>query len=406
MPKINKTAVDALKPDPKREVFLWDSALAGFGVRMQPSGKASFILKYRTTKGDARKMTFGRVGILTPDEARKLAIQAIAKINAGGDPSEDRKTARKAMTVADLADQYVLAMEKHWKKNTQLSNKSQIERHIKPLIGRKRAADLTHTAVEKMQSDITNGKTAAQRKGRGGHTFGGKGAATRALVVLGAILNYGMKIEAVGKNVASGVKKVPVGKRTRFLSVEEIRRLGVALTTDTCCPAGPNAIRFLLLTGWRRNEALTLKREYCHPSGNIAVLPDTKTGHQTRVVPDAVFQILDLPPQGWVFPSERGDGHFVGVVKALQRVTEAAGISGVSPHTLRHTYGAMAASLGYSELTIAGLLGHSSGSVTSLYSHVADSALLSAADEVSNVILRALEGEDVEPLLAARRPKS
>lgn len=249
MPKINKTVVDAIKPDPKSEVFVWDSALAGYGVRMQPSGKASFILKYRTLQGDARKITFGRVGTITPDEARKRAIRVIADVAAGGDPSGDRKNARQAMTVSELADQYVAAMEQHWKKNTQLSNRSQIERHIKPLIGRKRAADLTHMDVVKLQADITNGKTAMQSEGRGGRTTGGKGAATRAVAVLSAVLNHGMMNDVVRRNVTKGVKKAPVGKRARFLSLEEIGCLGAALTADTGCLSGLNAIRFLLLTG-------------------------------------------------------------------------------------------------------------------------------------------------------------
>ena len=117
MPKITKSAVDALAPDPARETYLWDSALAGFGVRMMPNGKASFILKYRTRTGVSRKMTIARVGTITPDEARKEAIKSLAEIAKGGDPSADRKAARKSIKLSELADRYVADMKGRWKEN-------------------------------------------------------------------------------------------------------------------------------------------------------------------------------------------------------------------------------------------------------------------------------------------------
>jgi integrase len=94
----------------------------------------------------------------------------------------------------------------------------------------------------------------------------------------------------------------------------------------------------------------------------------------------------------WVFPADRGDGHFIGVRKVLGRACKRAEIEGVTPHVLRHTFASVAGDLGYSELTIAGLLGHASGSVTAGYVHL-DAALVSAADRVSAVIAAALDGK-------------
>src|SRR6185437_13544631 len=94
----------------------------------------------------------------------------------------------------------------------------------------------------------------------------------------------------------------------------------------------------------------------------------------------------------WVFPAERGDGHYVGIPKVLARVTARAKLKGVTPHSLRHTFASIAGDLGFSELTIAGLLGHAAGSVTSGYVHL-DTALVAAADRVSAVIAEALDGK-------------
>jgi integrase len=94
----------------------------------------------------------------------------------------------------------------------------------------------------------------------------------------------------------------------------------------------------------------------------------------------------------WVFPAERGEGHFIGLRKVLARICRKAGLAGVTPHVLRHTFASVAGDLGYSELTIAGLLGHAGGSVTAGYVHL-DAALVAAADRVSAVLAGTLDGE-------------
>jgi integrase len=397
MPKITKTAVDAMAPDTSRDTYLWDSTLSGFGVRMTPSGRSSFILKYRTHAGSARKMVIARVGALTPDEARKEAIKALAEVAKGGDPSAARKAARQDMKLGELADSFVSAMKERWKENTYLANTSQIETHIKPLLGHRTAVSLTYSDVTKMQEAIIAGKTSKKRKGRGGVTTGGKGV-TRAVVILGAILNHGIRLEVLIRNVTTKVAKDAIGKRKRFLSFDELKAIGKVLDDSPAEPAsGLMAIRFLLLTGFRRNEALTLRGEYCcGPKGTIS-LPDSKTGAQDRAAGKAAFKAIDgATNKGWVFPAERGEGHFVGLPKCLGRVCAEAGIEDVSAHTLRHTFASVATTLGYSEFTIAGLLGHTVGSVTGRYAHMADVALVSAANRVSDVVARALAGEDVE----------
>jgi site-specific recombinase XerD len=97
----------------------------------------------------------------------------------------------------------------------------------------------------------------------------------------------------------------------------------------------------------------------------------------------------------WVFPAERGNGHFVGLPKVLRRVCRQAELApGVTVHVLRHSFAATAAEMGFSELTIAGLLGHTVASVTGRYAHVPDRALVSAADAVAARIAAALEGRE------------
>ncbi|MBW8727719.1 MAG: DUF4102 domain-containing protein, partial [Inquilinus limosus] len=55
MPKLTKRIVDALQHDPRRDVFLWDTELRGFGVRAKPSGTKTFLIQYRNAERRTRR---------------------------------------------------------------------------------------------------------------------------------------------------------------------------------------------------------------------------------------------------------------------------------------------------------------------------------------------------------------
>src|SRR6185437_13243132 len=91
--------------------FVWDSELRGFGVRMKASGRASFLIQYRTPEGQTRRLALGKVGTLTPDAARTMARQRLMEVAGGADPSKQRRQARTAMTVSELCDEYMKAAQ-------------------------------------------------------------------------------------------------------------------------------------------------------------------------------------------------------------------------------------------------------------------------------------------------------
>lgn len=399
MPKITKRIIDALEPDPAGEQFLWDTELKGFGVRMMPSGVASFLIKYRNAENRQRKMTIGRVGTLTPEEARQLAREKLAEVSKGADPSAERQQLRQSITVAELCDLYIEDADGRIKASTLAVDKSRIERHVKPLLGNRTVASLTPVDVARMQSDIIAGKTAKERDGRGGVTTGGKGVAGRTVGMLGTILEFARRRRVISENVARGIKKAPDGKQRRFLSAEEIKRLGKVLRQSEAEDGNAvaiAAIRFLLLTGCRRMEALAAKVEWLDRRGGCIRFPDTKSGAQVRPIGASAFAAIEnlSSRNGWVFPASRGDGHFVGLPKSLEAYCAKAKLDGVTVHVLRHTFAATAAEMGFSELTIAGMLGHSVPGVTARYAHVADSALVSAAGKVASRIATALDGTE------------
>ena len=409
MAKLTKRAVDAIRPDPAgREIFVWDDALRGFGMRMMRSGTASYLVQYRTAEGRTRRLRIGKVGTLTPDEAREIARDKLVAVTKGADPSAERHAARAAMTVAEFCDLYLAEAKGRVKASTLAMDRSRIERHLKPLLGRHTVRSLTPEDIEKMQLDIATGKTARERpEGRGGSTTGGRGVAARTVGMVGTILELARRRRLIAVNPARGITRLPEGRQRRFLNLAEIGQLGWTMRQAEAegfeNRTGLAAIRFLLLTGLRRNEALALPWAWVDTVSRCIRFDDSKTGTQIRPIGAAVVTLLKSLPRAeearFVLPADRGDGHFVGLPRVLARMCARAKLTGVTVHVLRHSFAAAAAEMGFSELTIAGLLGHSMPGVTARYAHVPDRALLAAADQVSRRVEGALAGDGVAEVI-------
>ena len=170
MTKITKRVVDAVRPSGK-EVFLWDDETAGFGLRVKLTGAKSFIIQYRNAQGRSRRLTLGRYGVLTVDEARRKARLSLASVLKGEDPAESRLLERGALTVADLCREYLAKAERGLiltkrgdtkKASTLYTDRGRIERHIIPLIGKRTVKDLTTADVRKFVQDVIAGKTAGE----------------------------------------------------------------------------------------------------------------------------------------------------------------------------------------------------------------------------------------------------
>ncbi|MBG6162760.1 integrase [Labrenzia sp. EL_195] len=411
MPKLTKRLVDALQRDPKRDQFIWDAEVRGFGIRVKPSGTKTFLIQYRNSERRTRRFVIGQFGVLTVENARDLARKKLAAVIDGSDPSAERRAAREGMTVAEICDWYLEEAEagrllgrnrRPIKASSVAGDRSRIEQHVKPLIGTRIVSHLRLADIERLQGDIAAGKTARSRRpGRGGQTSGGAGVAARAISTLRSLLNHARRLGLIEQNPANGVRVIASEKLKRRLSAGEIRHLGkvmMQMEHEGEHPTGLAAIRVMILTGFRRMEVLSMRKEWIEPENNCIAFPDTKSGPQLRAIGDAaVVQILDsanATSTAFVFPADIGEGHFIGVVRVLERVCRRAGLSDVTPHVLRHTFASIAASQGFSELTISGLLGHAPRGVTQRYVHL-DTALVIAADQVAGEIARLLNGGEV-----------
>src|SRR5262245_51204885 len=221
---------------------LWDSSLPGFATRRQNGSAVAYILKYRTAEGRQRWFTIGRHGApWTPETARAEAKRLLGDIARRMDPAADKRAGRNAQTVSELCDIYfadaeagrlVTRRRAPKKASTLATDRGRIERHIKPLLGRRAVASVTRTDIEAFMFDIAAGKTAVKIRTRPrglARVRGGKGTASRTVALLGAIFSYAVRHRMRTDNPVHGVTRFADGKRRRRLNEDEYEALGDAL---------------------------------------------------------------------------------------------------------------------------------------------------------------------------------
>jgi len=412
MPKLTKSTVDAATPR-ENQFTIWCSELKGFGIFVQPTGSRTYFVDYRNRDGVRKRMTIGRHGKITAEEARKLAIAALGETVKGRDPAEERVQQRKALTVKELCDRYLAAAEKGLilgkgdrpkKASSLYVDRGRINRHIVPLLGNKRVQSLRPADINKFIEDVATGKSATiekTSKKRGKCIVrGGLGTATRTVGLLGGILTYAVGQGVIERNPVHGIRKPADGVKKRRLTDDEYRLLGRILqetATDEQFKTTLQIIRYLALTACRRSEAIHLKRSEVDVDASCLRLVDSKEGASVRPVGLPVLDLLASlvadDGQGFVFKGTVEGKPLIGFPRLWKKLFKDTALSGVTPHVLRHSFSSIANDLGFTEATIGALMGHSRGTVTGRYIHTVDSLLVMAADTVAGHIQGLLDGK-------------
>ena len=411
MPKLTKKSVDSANPKEK-EYFVWDNGLPGFGLRVFPSGKRSYLVQYRIN-GRTRRYTIGLHGPTTPDKARTRAMALLSAIADGGDPAAERHESQKSLTVAQLCDLYFEEGCGTKKPSTLATDRGRVEQHIKPLLGTKRVRAVTQADVMKFLKDVAGGKTKADMKTRErGRAIvrGGKGTATRTVGLLGGIFTFAVNRKLRSDNPVRGVKRFTDKRNERFLSPVELGKLGKILQRaehEGVNPCAIAAIRLLIFTGCRKSEILTLKWEYVDWENKFLRLPDSRTGQKIVPLGAPALELLSALPKvegnSYVLPSVEKEKHYTGLQKVWQEIRAWEGLSDVRIHDLRHSFASVGVLGGDSLLMIGKLLGHKDSKTTQMYAHLADDAAQQAADRIARQIKAAMnfevDGGEVLPIL-------
>ncbi|WP_290480560.1 MULTISPECIES: tyrosine-type recombinase/integrase [unclassified Hyphomonas] len=393
--KLTKTVIDKAEPS-DRDFFLWDKDLKGFGLKVCPSGRKVYVCQYRHGSGrraPTRRMTIGAHGSpWTVESARNEARRLLGAAVQGQDPAKMKQEAKSVLTVAELCDEYQASGTATKKASTLATDRGRIERHIKPLIGRLRLTDVSKGTVTRFMQDVAAGKTAVdvktRKRGRAIVT-GGKGTASRTVGLLGGIFSFAVDVGLMADNPVRGVKRFKDRQNQRFLSLEELQRLGSSLRQAEATgvnPSGIAIIRLLILTGCRKGEIEQLRWQDVDFDLGFLRLPDSKTGQAIRPLSSAAQAILKSLPKfegtDLVFPGSDLERPYVGTPKVWLGLRAAADLGEVRLHDLRHSFASMAVSSGSSLPVIGALLGHKDTATTAQYAHLHDDPVRGAAETV------------------------
>ena len=347
-----------------------DASLKGFGIRVYPTGRKRYFIH---TQHDGQRIwkIVGDVDDTGLTEARERARSMLAAIRSGN-PALPNETLFET-----VAEEVFCRYGRNWKPGTLSVNQGYFRNHILPWFRGYQITDITPAGVQEWFSSLHATPVAADR------------SAPVLSVIMTCAEAYGYRPE--GSNPCKGIKRYRRRGRERFLSEQEVRRLGAVLKQhEEIFPMLVAVLRLLLLTGCRRQEILTLRwTEYRE---RHLQLSDSKTGPRMVWLSSPARRILDGLPRiaPWVFPSPRTGksisttaiGHF------WRRVRSDAGLRDVRLHDLRHTFASIAVMQGENVLTVGRLLGHNDPGTTLKYTHLAGEKVVEAAEAVAAVLGR------------------
>jgi integrase len=421
MPRLTQGQVDKIELDPERRITVWDDVLKGFGVRVTPNGRKSFVVCYRPQA--TRKFTWftlGRPPILSAAEARRRAGAALALVAAGGDPA-DAKSSRLAvdsaaarhhdrcMTLAEFAPLYMRDHARKEKKpRSAKEDQANLDRFLIPAFGERPLEQITTVEIATLHAKI--GDTTPVQ-------------ANRVLALISVLFSKAVKwkvLPADYENPASEVQPYTERARKRFLNVDELGRVGAALDAVECEADAPPKwgnqnfsrdrrdaiaiIRLIFFAGCRKMEIVSLKKTYIDREFGKLRLPDSKGGPKDIALSSHALAVLDaVEVRGsnagseWVFPGRDASVHRSEPRRIWQEIRERAGVSDVTLHDIRRTYASLAANANTPPSVLQGLLGHARFSTTEKYVQPFDRSRDLSAERVSALTAEALARHPTEP---------
>jgi integrase len=395
---LSKRTIDALKPA-ATPVLWWDQTLPRFGLRLEPSGVGTFVVQYRIG-GRSRRCGIGQYGRpWTPNTARTEAMRLLGLVAQGQDPATEKRVRREGPIVRELAERFV---REHVTPKLKVTTAREVRRLldalILPKLGTFRVADVETGDLARLHHQLR----------------GTPYQANRVLAACSKLFSLAerWRMRAPSTNPARGIEKYRERGRRRYLTADELGRLGTVLDTadqaGSLTVPGPKsprsrrvdvfaiaALRLLILTGARLEEILGLRWTAVDLEHGVLRLTDSKTGQKDvqlngpalavlRSLPrveDSPFVILGKYPA-----RPRADG-LKGPWTAIRTV---AGIQDVRIHDLRHSYASIGVNAGLALPLLGGLLGHKSQATTQRYAHLQADPLRVAAEQIGHRLVTAM----------------
>jgi integrase len=432
--RLNKRKIEELEPDTSKRVVYWDDQLKGFGVRVEKTGRKSFIVRYRPGAGGRaapqRELVLGQYGPLSADQGRQAAKKILAEVAArtGADPAMERRKARRAETVNQLFEFYldVYAPSVGLRKSTVEGAETTFRLYVKEHIGAIKVADVgpsdlrrLHSAVfvevrkKIIQRKITKAKKLRKAQKLSSDelrdieasvpTSAGRYQANRVIAVVSKAMSLAVENGWRLDNPAAYVKALPEDKRERYLSDDEIRRF------LTACDAYEdqhiaNAFRLLLFTGARLREVLEATWDQFDLEAGVWTKPSSHTKQKKTHRLELEGVSLDIlrtmraksPFLNHLFPGASPVAPRRDLKRPWDWIKGHAKLEGVRIHDLRHTLASVMISTGTPLAVIGKALGHTQPATTARYAHIAEKAQREATKAASEKFVALLDCPSAE----------
>ncbi|MPZ16582.1 MAG: tyrosine-type recombinase/integrase [Luteitalea sp.] len=378
--------IQELKPRPTRYI-VWDSELPAFGVRVSPAGRKTYRLGYRLPSGRYRWANLGRVEAVTLDQARRKAKRYLGLVADGKDPLSVKDAARGAILTRDVAEQFLEQhADVHLKPATQRNYRHHIAQHIGPVLGSVPISDLTSADAAKLQHRLR----------------GTKMQANRVLATLSSLCTWCERhgYRDVGSNPCQRLVSFRETHRERYLSPEELKRLGAALRVGArygrLSPSSVAIVKLLVFIGARVMEICALRWDEVDLVTGQIRKPRKRGAKPIYLNPPAVQVLADWPRfegSPFVFPGtgrKTKGAHRVIPAKAWKWICRRARLKNARIHDLRHSFASVTISQGRTLAVVGALLGHTQAQTTQRYSHLMDDPLRAASKATGDTLSAAL----------------
>lgn len=368
---------------PSRSAEYSDAEAIGLRVLVNKQGRKYFYFRY-VFDGQKRAAKLGEFPALEVAEARKLALDMRAKVDRRINPQEDELRMQSSPTFESFGATEYMPFARQTKRSAH-DDECRLRVQIYPRFGPRKLVDIQTREIQQFHADMKESHCAA--------------TANRHLSLISRMYNLAVQWGRVDRNPCLGISKFKENnQRQRFLTPEEIQRVYKAMESE------PNkiavaALKFLLLTGARREEALKARWENVDLDNGVWFLPQTKSGkgRYVQLNSEAQFVLRSLQAtkrSPWLFPSKRDAAKPIYSPQgAFDRVLKAAGIEHLRLHDLRHSHASLAINAGVSLSVIQALLNHQSPIQTMRYSHLMNSTLRNASESVAEAVNKAITSE-------------
>lgn len=386
------TASSLARLEPRERLYtVWDDEVRGLLVQVTPNGVRSWFVDYidKATRRRSRRK-IGDAAVLSPKEARDIARAKLGGVARGDRPFEEADRARDAGTFRKAAADYLAAHEGIHARNTINTRRTSLNVHASTEFGGRPILAVTKEDVRRLHARLAPKQPVT---------------ANRAVQAIRLLYRWCAETGRVaeGTDPTRGVKLAPEPKRHRVFSPDEYSRIADALDAEQLenesALAACECLRFILLTGRRRDEARTLRWVDVDLDERTMRGIATKTGRQSFTIPVAALEVLRRQDErkvisAYVFASPVDKRKPVLNVNLVwDRVKVRAGIKGRARiHDMRHSVGGSATAAGLPLQSVAQLLGHKSIKTTARYAEAHEDHARGLAEKVSAAIAESMRG--------------